>query len=166
VPAVPILQGELIMSSYRRNYGRAYGRRAPTAGRIARPNRRPGPCHTCGEEIPAGCGQLWRDASGEWSAVHVEASQGGWLMDPQPVRGGCPRDTDKRNAELHAAGFFGTDAPAPRSERDRIAYVAARAPEASAPSSAGRYAYTGSGARMTSRRGRCEDAPCCGCCDV
>jgi hypothetical protein len=27
------------------------------------------------------------------------------------------------------------------------------------------YAYTLSGARMTSRRGRCEDAPCCGCCD-
>jgi hypothetical protein len=27
------------------------------------------------------------------------------------------------------------------------------------------YAYTNTGARMTSRRGRCEDAPCCGCCD-
>ena len=26
-------------------------------------------------------------------------------------------------------------------------------------------AYTSSGARMTSRSGRCEDAPCCGCCD-
>jgi len=26
-------------------------------------------------------------------------------------------------------------------------------------------AYTASGARMTSRYGRCEDAPCCGCCD-
>ena len=28
-----------------------------------------------------------------------------------------------------------------------------------------RYAYTSTGARMTSRYGRCEDAPCCGCCD-
>ena len=27
------------------------------------------------------------------------------------------------------------------------------------------YACTSGGARMTSRRGRCEDAPCCGCCD-
>ena len=27
------------------------------------------------------------------------------------------------------------------------------------------YARTSSGARMTSRSGRCEDAPCCGCCD-
>lgn len=29
----------------------------------------------------------------------------------------------------------------------------------------GRYGYTSSGARLTSRYGRCEDAPCCGCCD-
>lgn len=27
------------------------------------------------------------------------------------------------------------------------------------------YAYTSGGTRMTSRQGRCEDAPCCGCCD-
>ena len=27
------------------------------------------------------------------------------------------------------------------------------------------YAYTSGGARMSSRYGRCEDAPCCGCCD-
>lgn len=26
-------------------------------------------------------------------------------------------------------------------------------------------AYASSGARMSSRYGRCEDAPCCGCCD-
>jgi hypothetical protein len=150
------------MGSYRRNYRRS----APTVGRIRRPNRRPGPCRGCGEEIPAGCGQLWRDASGAWSPVHVESSQGGWLMDPQPVTGGCPVDTDKRNAELHASGFFGKDAPAPRSERARIAYAAARAPEATAPSPAraGRYALN-SGAVVTGSRGRCEDAPCCGCCD-
>jgi len=42
-------------------------------------------------------------------------------MDPQPVTGGCPESTDKRNAELHASGFFGPGAPAPKSERDRIA---------------------------------------------
>jgi hypothetical protein len=27
------------------------------------------------------------------------------------------------------------------------------------------YAYTSGGARAWDRRGRCEDAPCCGCCD-
>jgi hypothetical protein len=26
-------------------------------------------------------------------------------------------------------------------------------------------ACTATGARMTARRGKCEDAPCCGCCD-
>ena len=29
----------------------------------------------------------------------------------------------------------------------------------------GRYAYTSTGARMSNRYSRCEDAPCCGCCD-
>jgi len=29
----------------------------------------------------------------------------------------------------------------------------------------GKHAWTSSGARMTSRYSRCEDAPCCGCCD-
>lgn len=29
----------------------------------------------------------------------------------------------------------------------------------------GKYAYTASGARLTMASRRCEDAPCCGCCD-
>ena len=29
----------------------------------------------------------------------------------------------------------------------------------------GKYAYTSTGARMTMSSRRCEDAPCCGCCD-
>ena len=28
-----------------------------------------------------------------------------------------------------------------------------------------KYAYTSTGARMTMSSRRCEDAPCCGCCD-
>ena len=39
------------------------------------------------------------------------------------------------------------------------------APRTSRGRRGGRYAYASSGARMTDRRGRCEDAPCCGCCD-
>jgi hypothetical protein len=90
-------------------------------------------------------------------------------MDPQPVTGGCPVDTDKRNAGLHASGFFGKDAPAPRSERDRIAAAAARHAAAEADRAADRSRYdlaNVSAALATRRRGRCEDAPCCGCCDV
>ena len=152
---------------YGKSYGRrGYGSRPVTAGRVARVNARPGPCRSCGETVPAGAGHLWREADGAWSVVHIEATQGGWLMHPEPYRGGCPESTDKRNAEAHAAGFFGKDAPAPASERESIA-AAAAGYAATAPSEAPRksYAYTSGGARMTSRRGRCEDAPCCGCCD-
>jgi hypothetical protein len=147
---------------------RGYGSRSVTAGRVARPNKRPGPCKACGEEIPAGAGQLWREASGEWSVVHVQEAQGGWLMHPGPVTGGCPESTDKRNAELHASGFFGPGAQMPVSERVRIARTAetfAASAQSEAPARRASHAYTSSGARMTSRQGRCEDAPCCGCCD-
>jgi hypothetical protein len=84
-------------------------------------------------------------------------------MNPQPFRGGCPESTDKRNAELHAAGFFGPDAPAPTSERDSIAATAARYAEAH-PASEARPARK-SYARTSSRYERCthEDYPCCGC---
>ena len=151
-------------------YGRrGYQSRQHTTGRIAKPNARPGNCRSCGELIPAGAGQLWRETSGAWSVVHIPESQGGWLMNPQPFRGGCPESTDKRNAELHASGFFGPGAPAPVSERDSITATAARY-AATNPASEARptrksYAYTSSGARMTNRYSRCEDAPCCGCCD-
>ena len=117
--------------------------------------------------MPAGAGNLWRETSGDWSVVHVEAAQGGWLMHPQPVTGGCPESTDARNAELFASGFLGPDAAMPAPEADRIAQAAA-AYAATAPAEAPRRkfaAYTSSGARMTDRFSRCEDAPCCGCCD-
>ena len=153
-----------------RSYGRRGYSRPQTAGRVVQANKRPGPCRYCGLEVPAGAGQLWRESDGSWSVVHVEESQGGWLMRPQPVHGGCPDSTDKRNAEMHANGFLGPDAPLPASEHERIANAAARwaasnpvpAPRASRKS----YGYTSSGARVTSSYGRCEDAPCCGCCDV
>jgi hypothetical protein len=150
-------------NSYQR---RGYGSRSVTTGRVARPNKRPGACKACGEEIPAGAGQLWREADGEWSVVHTQEQQGGWLMHPQPVTGGCPGSTDKRNAELHAAGFFGPGAAMPVSDRERIARTAETfAAGNPAPAPRRMVAYTASGARMTSRQGRCEDAPCCGCCD-
>lgn len=157
------------MSGY---YGRrGYGQRRPTVGRIARPNKRAGNCRTCGESIPAGAGQLYREADGAWAVVHTESEQTGWTMHPGPMVGGCPVDTDKRNAELHASGFFGKDAPAPVSERERIARTAARyaasepAAQTASRYSGSKYAYTSSGARVTMSSRRCEDAPCCGCCD-
>ena len=148
----------------RNGYARRGYQRQQSTGRIAKVNARPGPCRHCGEDIPAGAGELWREASGAWSVVHAEEAQGGWLMHPQPVRGGCPEATDKRNAELHASGFLSV---APVSERENIAATASRY-AATVPAEAPKrksYAYSSSGARMSNRYGRCEDAPCCGCCD-
>lgn len=172
------------MSYYNRSTHRNQARppRAFTPGRVERVNARPGDCRSCHEHIPAGAGQLWRESDGSWSVVHVEQSQGGWLMHPQPVRGGCPESTDKRNAELHASGFLGPDAPVLVSEREHIAstarmYAARNATDAPRQAGPGddlrevsrragsKYAYTSSGARMTMLSRRCEDAPCCGCCD-
>ena len=161
------------MTYNRRNsYRRGGYRGQQTTGRVAKTNARPGPCHYCRQEIPAGAGQLWREDSGAWSAVHMPAEWSG-----SPVSGryiyGCPADTDTMNAE----GRFG--GPDARSESERLAavaatYAAVHAPRQSDPGddlrelsrrAGGKYAYTSTGARMTMSSRRCEDAPCCGCCD-
>jgi hypothetical protein len=50
-----------------------------------------------------------------------------------------------------------------------ITHQACQAMDAPRRARAGRrdskYAYTNSGARVTMSSRRCEDAPCCGCCD-
>lgn len=43
--------------------------------------------------------------------------------------------------------------------------VAARPSRSRGRSYGSRYAYTNSGARVTMSSRRCEDAPCCGCCN-
>ena len=153
--------------AYKSSYG--YGRRsyAPRPGRVTRPNRRPGECRKCGIEIPAYGGQLWRNADGTWSVVHHEptaAPTGPW--DRAPIRGGCPESTDAENARLVAGGFV--NAPS-ETESARIARVAAelaaKAADEAPQRSSRAYARTSSGARLSNRYGRCEDAPCCGCCD-
>lgn len=140
------------MGGYYRSGYRRRSSYAPTVGRVRKPNRRPGACRGCGEDVPAGAGELWREESGDWSVVHTLAE---WMGSPVSGRyvGGCPKD-----------------AADPQAERDRLAKVAATA-AAMAPAPAARrsygskYAYTSSGARVTMSSRRCEDAPCCGCCD-
>jgi hypothetical protein len=149
-------------------YGRGYGRRGYSSrprqfsdGRVERVNRRPGPCHYCGDEVAAGAGQLFRETDGSWSAVHGPQAWSGSPVSGFYI-GGCPDDTDKMNRE---GGFGG---PGLRPERDRLAAVAAAyaATHPAEPARASRgYAWTSGGARMSNRYRRCEDAPCCGCCD-
>ena len=74
-------------------------------------------------------------AAGEWKVVHLAMRWAGSPVSGQYV-GGCPGEAQRQNA----AGNFGTqDGPAP--EAPRMARV------------------------TVPRRGKCEDAPCCGCCD-
>jgi len=158
----------------RTNYRRGYGSRPVTAGRVQRVNARPGECRSCGEMVPAGAGQLWREESGAWSVIHSLAE---WHGSPVSGRyvGGCPAETD----EINRKGNFGTG-QGDDTESERIAsiaatYAAMRASDAPAQAgpgddllsrrAGGKYAYTSSGARMTMSSRRCEDAPCCGCCD-
>ena len=144
-------------TSYRGGYRRSSRELPP--GRVSKPNRRPGACKACGELVPAGAGNLWRESDGAWSVVHVPESQGGWLMHPEPVRGGCPEATDKRNAELLASGFFGPGVSAVVSERDHIAGLVARfaatAQLTPRRGLAAEYAYTSTGARVTMSSRRC-----------
>ena len=148
----------MVMGYGRTNYRRGYGSRPVTAGRVQRVNARPGECRSCGVEVPAGAGQLWREESGAWSVIHSLAE---WHGSPVSGRyvGGCPAETDEMNAR---GKFGGQDGVRPESER--IASIAATyaATRRTDPS---KYAYTSSGARMTMSSRRCEDAPCCGCCD-
>ena len=144
--------------AYRSGYKSGY-RRSFTAGPVQKVNQRPGDCRTCGEEIPAGAGQLYRESSA-WSVQHWPASKSGpaSMWDRAPITGGCPDATDRENARMLAAGFI--DAlPVP--ERDRIASAAAAFTPAERPVRQQRefYGYSSNGRR------KCEDAPCCGCCD-
>jgi hypothetical protein len=146
--------------AYRNGYRRGYGQRAVSAGRVSKPNRRPGACRECGEEIPAGAGQLWRETSGDWSVVHLPMEWSGSPVSGHYV-GGCPASTDEKNAGApwNADGHV-------RPEAERLtavaaSYAAMNPPEDARPRRAA-YAYTSTGARMTSRCGH-EDYPCCGC---
>lgn len=158
--------------AYRGKYQR---RQQRTTGRVGRVNQRAADCRTCGELVPAGAGELWRETSGAWSVIHRPAA---WAGSPVSgfYAGGCPDETDRMNA----AGNFGPHG-VHGSEHERIAatgrgYAATHAgAPVQAPAGADlravsaaagpKYAYTADGARMTVSSRRCIDAPCCGCCD-
>jgi hypothetical protein len=120
-----------------------------------RPNTYPGQCATCGMNVAAGAGILTGTKQTGYTVTHAPATlhgspiSGGWIN-------GCPEETDRLNAALgHENDSYVQNAE--NAEKIVLEKPPAR--------SAGKYAYTGSGARMTNRYQRCEDAPCCGCCD-
>lgn len=65
---------------------------------------------------------------------------------------------------------YGAAAPLPPADGMPAGYAPRQAPggadlRAVSAAAGSKYAYTASGARMTVSSRRCEDAPCCGCCD-
>ena len=120
-----------------------------------RPSTYPGVCATCGANVAAGEGILTGTKATGYTTTHAPATLHG-----SPISGGyvngCPEETDRLNAALgHVDNDYVRNA-------ERAEEIVITAPPAR---SAGKYAYTSSGARMTDRFQRCEDAPCCGCCD-
>jgi hypothetical protein len=120
-----------------------------------RPNTYPGTCATCGGYVPASAGILTGTKATGYTTTHTESTwkgspaSGGWV-------GGCPADTDQRNAALGHDGdsFVQNVARNLAAASDNpVREISRRNP---------RHAYTSSGARMTLICG-CEDAPCCGC---
>jgi hypothetical protein len=130
--------------TYRKDY-----RRTQQTG--PRPNTYAGTCISCGLAVAAGAGILTGSKATGYTVRHAPATWHG-----SPISGGyvngCPADTDALNAKLGH-----TD--------DNYVGNVARASAIVVGSPRGKSAYTSTGARMTSRSQRCEDAPCCGCCD-
>jgi hypothetical protein len=171
--------------TYRNGYRRTS---APRTG--PRVNRFAAPCSRgCGTEVPAGQGILAGGPNSGWQVSHKAAS---WHGSPVSGRyiNGCPGEADR----LNLAGQWGafaeprcTDRTHAQQVRDtggcdscnREVRTPPAAPAGYAPVQAdegadlrevsrnagSKYAYTASGARMTMSSRRCEDAPCCGCCD-
>jgi hypothetical protein len=113
---------------------------------VKRSNKYAGECGTCHQNVPAGTGLL-TGSRGNWGVRHAPATWQGSPVSGSWV-GGCPKPGEATSAVVQAAD------PKPTTSYRRNTYRRG-----------GRYAYTSSGARMTERSSRCEDAPCCGCCD-
>jgi hypothetical protein len=75
---------------------------------------------------------------------------------------GMPAGYHTMPAGTSAWDFANAEAASMRAPQQAAPDADLRAVSAAAGS---KYAYTAGGARMTMASARCEDAPCCGCCD-
>lgn len=115
-------------------------------------NRYAGSCGGCGQNVAAGAGVCKR-VRGKFTAFHKSCELGNGAPTPARNLGGCV-------AGAHGACQFcgcpelndGEDCPALKADRrvsSRVTVV-----------------RTSGGTFTQNARGRCEDAPCCGCCNI
>jgi hypothetical protein len=125
------------MSGYR---GR--GRRSSSSSRSRWMDLRyAGACKVCGGHLPAGTRAYWDAAARTVTCTAIECVDADGLTTVEPLTGPWDKRTDTR---VLAASRVGAAAPAPA----RVHTV-----------------RLNSGAVLSvNARGRCEDAPCCGCC--
>lgn len=136
-------------------YGRSYGRR-PVQRTGPRANKYDARCSRCAKKVPAGAGILTGNRDVGYAVRHSDRRWvgppcgGDMIGKPGMGRyvGGCEAYADQPDYEAP---------PRQASADDDLRELSRRA--------GGKYAYTSSGARMTLSSRRCEDAPCCGCCD-
>lgn len=124
-----------------------------------RPNTYPGTCASCGQYVAVGAGILTGTRNTGYTTKHTPATLHG-----SPISGGyingCPAETDELNA-----GLGHVDNSYVRNMARNLAAASDNPIREMSRRAGGKYAYTSSGARMTMSSQRCEDAPCCGCCD-
>ena len=128
--------------TYRNSYRRpARQRTGPRANTYA------GACSLCGLTVPAGTGILTGSRATGYQVRHGDRK---WIGSPVSGTwvGGCEGARDA-GLPVYAPRQAGPD--------DDLREVSRRA--------GSKYGYTSSGARVTMSSRRCEDAPCCGCCD-
>jgi hypothetical protein len=104
-----------------------------------------GICKVCGEKLPAGSHAFWDVAAKTVTCDSLDCAEADGLTTNEPLTGPWDKRSDTRVLTGQRIG-----APAPVSH--------------SAPTRAYTVRFN-SGAEMSvNARGRCEDAPCCGCC--
>jgi hypothetical protein len=125
---------------------RKYGRSAPSASRSRWMQLKyPGVCKVCGESLPAGTLAYWDSAAKTVTCHGIACCEADGLTETVERRAGNP-DGKLTRRETHV----GSGAPVHPAAQSRPRVVATTF-------NSGATVYQNS-------RGRCIDAPCCGCC--
>ncbi len=125
------------MAYNNRSYNRNR-RSASRAGSRWMALRYAGTCKVCGSRIAAGAWAYWDAAARTVTCERIECCDADGLTTNKPLTGPWDKRTDTRERTDHRIGTAAPRVIATRFNSGAVVYQNAR--------------------------GRCEDAPCCGCC--
>jgi hypothetical protein len=107
--------------------------------------RYPGTCKVCGSSLPAGTSAFWDAGARTVTCDAIDCAERDGLTTNRPLTGPWDKRADIRELADHR---IGTAAP--------VAHVA--------PKRVITTRFNSGAVVYQNARGRCEDAPCCGCC--